>query len=196
VAEDVLSGKLLIANPRMVDPNFDRTVVLVLAHGDEGAIGVVLNRPSETEVGEPLPGWESLAVAPSVVFMGGPVNHSAAICLARLSGGQPGLTVAPGDAGAREGWTSVSGEVGTFDLELDPEAVAAGLSGLRIFAGYAGWAAGQLEGEIDAGAWWVVEAESRDVFSDRPEQLWGGVLRRQGGSLALVAHYPADPHLN
>jgi putative transcriptional regulator len=87
-------------------------------------------------------------------------------------------------------------EVGTLDLELETQEIPTSLTQLRVFAGYAGWGAGQLESELSAGAWWVVDAAADDVFSDEPEMLWQRVLRRQGGRLALVAAYPADPMLN
>jgi putative transcriptional regulator len=180
-----LKGRLLVANPLLPDPNCDRTVVLLLAHEDEGALGVVLNRPSDTEVDAPLPRWERLAASPSVVFVGGPVAPGAAICLARVPEGQHA-----------DGWIPLVGELGTLDLEQDPDDVVVGVAAIRVFAGYAGWGPGQLEQEIDAGAWFVLPAEPGDPMSDDPEQLWKRVLRRQGGRLALVAALPPDPSLN
>jgi putative transcriptional regulator len=79
---------------------------------------------------------------------------------------------------------------------VDPVAVGSDISELRVFAGYAGWSSGQLEAELDAGAWWVLDAEPADVFSDDPDDLWSGVLGRQPGPLSLVAYYPPDPTLN
>ncbi len=178
------TGRLLVANPLLPDPNFDRTVVLLLAYGAEGALGVVLNRPSETDLRAPLPQWLTLAASPAVVFVGGPVQHQAVICLARAPGEAPG------------GWQAVAPEVGTLDLESDPSGFGAHISSVRIFAGYAGWGAGQLEGEISAGAWWVVDADPADPFSEEPESLWKRVLRRQGGALAVVSAYPDDPTMN
>jgi putative transcriptional regulator len=86
--------------------------------------------------------------------------------------------------------------LGTLDLERDPDDLAMGVEAIRVFAGYAGWGPGQLEREIEAGAWFIVPAEPGDVMSDDPEQLWKRVLRRQGGQLAVVATFPADPSLN
>ena len=187
---DVLRpGRLIVANPLLPDPNFDRTVVMLLAYGEEGAFGVVLNRPSDTMLAAPLPRWEHLAASPRVVFVGGPVQHQAVICLARAFG-HPAAAIPP------QGWSAVLPEVGTLDLDLDPEGLQASLSHVRIFAGYAGWTAGQLEAEIGAGAWWILEASPDDAFCDDPDELWKQVLRRQGGSLALVAAYPDDPMLN
>jgi putative transcriptional regulator len=189
MAEVSLKGRVLVANPVLPDPNFERTVVLLLAHEDEGALGLVLNRPSETEVDAPLPRWERLAARPQVVFVGGPVRPGAAICLARVpTRVSPNLEM--------QGWTPVVGELGTLDLEQDPDDLAPGVEAIRVFAGYAGWGPGQLEGEIDAGAWFVLPAEPGDVMSADPEQLWKRVLRRQGGKLAMVAAFPDDPSTN
>jgi putative transcriptional regulator len=185
MAEPSLKGQLLVANPLLPDPNFDRTVVLVLAHEDEGALGLVLNRPSDTDIDAPLPRWERLAAEPPVVFVGGPVAPGAAICLARVPEGR-----------LSEGWIPLLGELGTLDLEQDPDELTIGVEAIRIFAGYSGWGPGQLEQEIDVGAWFVLPANSDDPMSDDPEQLWKRVLRRQGGKLALVGAFPPDPSLN
>ena len=179
------TGQLIVANPVLPDPNFDRTVVLVLAHEDKGALGVVLNRPSEMDVDAPLPRWERLAAEPPVVFVGGPVAPGAAICLATVPSGAP-----------IPGWTPVTGQLGTLDLEQDPDELGSTVSQIRIFAGYAGWAPGQLEAESSSGAWFVVDAEPGDAMADDPGQLWKRVLRRQGADLAVVAAFPADPNRN
>jgi putative transcriptional regulator len=178
----VSAGRLLVANPLLPDPNFDRTVVLLIAHSGEGALGLVLNRPSQMEVGDPLPQWARLAAEPPVLFLGGPVAHQAVICLARRPGPAPagaGPEVAPG--------------VATVDLDQDPEQALGGAGPVRLFAGYAGWAPGQLEGELEAGAWWVVDAEPSDPFTLDPKGLWRAVLRRQRPPLCFVAWFPEDP---
>ena len=185
MAVSSLKGRLLVANPLLPDPNYDRTVVLVLAHEDEGALGLVLNRPSDTDIDAPLPRWGRLAAEPPVVFVGGPVAPGAAICLARVPEGEPS-----------EGWIPLLGELGTLDLEQDPDDLVVGVEALRIFAGYSGWGEGQLEQEINVGAWFVLPADPDDPMSDDPEQLWKRVLRRQGGKLALVGAFPPDPSLN
>jgi putative transcriptional regulator len=199
-----LKGRLLVANPAMPDPNFHRTVVLLLAHQEDGALGVVLNRPSELDVDSPLPRWERLVADPPVVFVGGPVAPGAAICLARVPDapftGRPGEDPPDGlnlaGVGGQGGWVPLVGDLGTLDLEGDPDDLTIKVEAIRVFAGYAGWGPGQLEGEIDAGAWFVVSAEAADALSGDPEALWKRVLRRQGGQLALVAAYPNEPSLN
>lgn len=183
--EDSLKGKLLVATPGLRDPNFFRTVILLLEHNEEGAAGVVLNRPSDTDYEGPLEPWSPVAARPPVVFVGGPVQPSAAVCVASL---EPGVHV--------DGFAPVFGGLGTLDLSKPPEAVAPDLERIRVFAGYSGWEAGQLEHEIDEGAWYVLDADHEDAFTPTPERLWSFVLRRQGGTYAMVANFPADPSLN
>ncbi len=185
MTDQPLTGRLLVATPVLGDPNFDRTVVLVLEHSDDGAVGLVLNRPSEMAVLEPMPGWEHVTASPSVIFVGGPVAQTAVIGLARGRGEQ-----------AADGWRPVVGRVGIVDLAGSPEDVVPAIEDLRLFAGYAGWGEDQLEAEVDAGAWWVVDAAPTDVLSDRPEALWPAVLRRQPGRLAMYANFPIDPSAN
>jgi putative transcriptional regulator len=182
-----LKGRLLVASPMLGDPNFERAVVLLLEHGDEGALGVVLNRPSDLEIGEPLPDWHRWSGNPDVVFVGGPVSRNAVIALGRAS--------APASL-PRGTWEPVVGPLGLLDLSADPDDLAGGLDVLRVFAGYAGWAPSQLEGEIGEGAWYVVDVDPDDVFTSEPDRLWRRVLTRQGGQLARVAAVPDDPRMN
>lgn len=169
-----------MATPLIADPNFERAVVLLLGHEDEGAAGVILNRPSELELEAALPDWASLAAQPRVVFGGGPVNPGAAVCLARADG-------------APDGWEPVIGPLGVFDLAREARD---GLDRLRIFSGYAGWGQGQLEAEIATGAWLVLDADPDDALTTEPRSLWRFVLRRTGGNAALLANYPDDPSHN
>ena len=185
-----------MANPLLPDPNFDRTVVLLLAYNDDGALGLVLNRPSETLLAAPLPDWEQLAADPAVVFVGGPVHHQAVICLARSGRESPAPGGGVDGSELGDGWRAVTPDIGTVDLDLDPDVLHSAFQHVRVFAGYAGWGGGQLESEIEAGAWWVVDAEAEDPFSDEPDELWKRVLRRQRGPLKLVAWYPDDPDMN
>lgn len=183
-----LAGKLLVASPVLEDPNFARAVVLMLEHTKEGALGLVINRASGTPVADPLPQWAAFAAEPSHVFVGGPVEPQAAICLALV---EP-------DADP-PGWRRLDGRawsLGVLDLGSDPAWHADALSRLRVFAGYAGWSAGQLDAEISAGGWYVVDASAEDALDAEPDALWRRVLRRQGGTLAMVATFPSDPRLN
>lgn len=185
-----LAGQLLVASPMLDDPNFARTVVLLLEHTEDGALGLVLNRPSATSVGEALPQWLVQAADPAHVFVGGPVEPQAAICLARWPGGRSETEA--------EGFRVLSDSdptLGVLDLGADPATVPESFR-LRVFAGYSGWSAAQLEAEISMGGWYVVDAVPTDVLSPVPEDLWRNVLRRQGGNLALVSSFPLDPRMN
>ena len=178
-------GVLLVASPLLGDPNFRRTVVYVLDHRSDGSVGVVLNRPSDVTLLDVLPQWWELASIPRTLFVGGPVETNAALCLAEARPGtQP------------SGWTAVSGPIGLTDLDTDPTALERDLNQVRVFAGYAGWGTGQLADEIAEGAWLVVAGHAGDVFADPGSDLWRSVLRRQGGSVALLATYPEDARLN
>jgi putative transcriptional regulator len=181
-----LKGRLLVATPLLQEPTFRRTVVVVLEHGAaEGAVGVVVNRPARVPVDAVVPTIDGLVTAPRVLFEGGPVSPTTAIAL--------GLA-APGSE--PDGWRPVVPPLATVDLDYDPALLATSLRALRVFAGYAGWSAGQLEREIAEGAWYVVDALPLDPFGSDPSALWSAVLRRQGWPLSLVASYPVDPRLN
>lgn len=187
---DNLTGRLLVAAPRPeedADPEdvFARSVVLVLHHDDEGAHGLVLNRPLKADVDVVLPGWQTHVTAPQTLFQGGPVQLDSALALATVPGEDTTL-----------GIKRLFGSVGLVDLDAPPVVVMPEVSALRIYAGYSGWEGGQLEGEIRRGTWFVVDAEPADPFSTVPDDLWAQVLRRQHGALALVSTFPPDPSMN
>lgn len=182
-------GKLLVATPPLADPNFDRTVVFMLEHTDDGAVGVVINRPTPFPLPEGVERWESNLSAPATLFEGGPVELDALIALARHSGAPPAPLDDDEDDG---GWTLVVGDIGSVDLAMDPAIAGAGVTHLRVFRGYSGWGPQQLDGELAEGAWMVLAAESDDVFSPEPSSLWRTVIRRQGGRMAWVANAPDD----
>lgn len=184
------AGALLVAGPSLEDPNFHRTVVLLLAFGPvEGALGVVLNRPNEVPVGELLPGWEDLAAEPRSVFIGGPVARDNVICLARL---RPALL---------EGFdgcapvTDVEG-LATLDLNRSPADMIEGVDAIRIFSGYAGWSPGQLEDEVEAGGWLILPGTLADAFTPDPPALWKQVLRRGGPRTSLYVNAPPKLSMN
>jgi len=180
-------GHLLVATPLLGDPSFERTVVLVLEHSDDGALGVVLNRPSPLPVDDPLPDWARFAPDPAVVFVGGPVAKGSVIAIA----GRDAVHDLPEGA-----WEPVLDGLGVLDLAVDDAVVGPTLIGVRVFTGYAGWGERQLEGEIAEGAWWVVDAARGDALSAQPEALWRDVLRRQPAPLSRYANYPRDVHAN
>ena len=191
-----LTGHLLVAAPRMADPNFARRVVLILDHGAHGALGVVLDRPGGVAVGELMPQWEAWATPPAELFTGGPVARNALIGLVRLISREASVE---GSDRRPTGWrTLVDAErpVGTVDLGADPAPMADSIVGVRLFSGYAGWDSDQLEDEIEDGSWYVVRAAAPDPISADPESLWRRVLKRQGGALAVVSGFPDDPAMN
>jgi putative transcriptional regulator len=177
-----LQGHLLLAGPGLVDPNFWRTVVLLGEHSDEGALGVVLNRASETTVSEAVPELAELAEGMGAVHLGGPVQPSAIVVLADF--------VEPEEAGSL-----VLESIGFLPSEVDP-ATLGELRRARVYAGYAGWGPGQLEGELAEGSWIVEPAIPEDVFTDDPDGLWSAVLRRKGGPFSVLASMPPDPNRN
>jgi putative transcriptional regulator len=177
---------LLVATPQLVDTNFADTVVLLLDVGDEGALGVVLNRPSPIAVSEVLSDWGQVVAEPEVLFQGGPVSTEGALAVGCLRD--------TGDVPV--GFREVAGELGVIDLDTPVELVDGSLVGMRIFAGYAGWGAAQLHGEIEEGSWYVVPSVPRDVFREDATDLWREVLRRQPGDLAWHSTRPVDPELN
>jgi putative transcriptional regulator len=183
---EVRAGMLLLASPEMLDPNFVDTVVLLLDADQEGAMGVVINRPSPVPVVSVLEGWSEIVSDPEVLFRGGPVSPEGALAVALLheSGAAP--------AGLRP----VTDRLAIVDLEGEAEDIDAAVDGVRIFAGYAGWGAGQLEGEVDGGDWYVVPSLPPDAFRADPSTLWREVMRRQPGELAWHVNRPADPELN
>lgn len=185
---DDLIGRLLVASPQLGDPNFERSVIIVLDHGPEGALGVVLNRPTGLPVDEILEPWrdQALAAPPGVVFRGGPVSPDAVIGLA--------LTDATEIDEAQ--WRIILDGVGTVDLAVAPDEQPVAVRGVRMFAGYAGWSPDQLEAELVEGAWIVIDALVDDVFTADVDALWHDVLQRQGGKLALLAAYPPHPSVN
>lgn len=184
--ESLQAGMLLVATPALLDPNFVATVVLLLDVDDEGALGVVLNRPSPVAVAEVLEPWGEAVAEPEVVFQGGPVGTEAALAVALLRD--------PDDEPV--GFRGVHGRLGLLDLDTPLELLAGSLDQVRIFAGYAGWGPGQLADEVDEGSWYVVPAQDSDAFRDDTEMLWRDVLRRQPGELAWHSTRPVDPDLN
>jgi putative transcriptional regulator len=175
-------GQLLIAGPTLPDPNFQRTVVLMIEHSPEGALGLVLNRPSESRVGEVVSELEELLRADSPVFVGGPVQPGGLIVLARFPEPDLAALLSFADVGI------LRAEV---PLDDPPELLAA-----RAFAGHAGWGPGQLDDELERGDWILEPATVDDAFTEEPQKLWSAVLTRKGGSYALVARMPPDPSVN
>ena len=178
-----LKGRLLVATPALFDPNFRRTVVLVGEHGEEGAMGLVLNRPSDVTVGEAVPPLAAVAGADSRVHVGGPVQPEAVLVLAEFTDPEAAATLVVGDVG----FASSEGEL---------ESVGDSVRRARVFAGYSGWGPGQLEAELEEESWLVEPAEGVDLFPEPGDDLFGSVLRRKGGTYRMLALMPEDPSSN
>jgi putative transcriptional regulator len=180
---DSTRGKLLIAGPTLSDPNFWRTVVLVVEHSDDGALGLVLNRPSESTVGDAVPQLGELIDPDDSVLVGGPVEPSAVIVLADFADPEGAALLA-------------FDQIGVLGSGFEPEALVDGVRTARAFAGHAGWGPGQLDDELERGDWIIEPAQYSDAFTPEPTDLWTDVLERKGGSYALVARMPVDPSMN
>jgi putative transcriptional regulator len=180
---ETLRGQLLVASPALRDPNFLRTVVLVTEHTPGGAMGFVLNRPTPIAVTDALPHLGEVVEDDAFVFVGGPVQPESAMALAELE-----------DVGSAA--AIAFGAIGFLQPDADAAELAHGILRLRVFAGYAGWGAGQLESELEEEAWILEPAVPDDVFSPTPDRLWRAVLERKGGTYALVARMPSDPSVN
>jgi putative transcriptional regulator len=181
--DESLVGQLLLASPALHDPNFERTVVLIGVHSSEGAMGVVLNRPSGVTIGEAAPQLEETIDESERVFVGGPVQPSSIVFLAEFDD--------PAPAGVL-----VLGRIGFPAPDAELEELSRAIGRVRVFAGFAGWGEGQLEAEIAEGDWIAQVALPEDVFTELPEDLWSSVLTRKGGSYALIARMPPDPSVN
>jgi len=187
-----------VATPPLDDPHFDRSVVFMLEHGDAGAIGVVVNQCTPEDCPDEISAWSSHLRAPAAVFTGGPVERAALIGLA--------LAVGPTDGGWNEVTTPAGTDLwpgapadavlGSVDLTEDPHSLATRIVAARIFRGYSGWSAGQLDRELAEGSWMVFDATIDDVLTGDPDTLWRRVVARQGGRTGWVAAVPDDLSAN
>ena len=178
-----LSGQLLLAGPALRDPNFARSVVLIGMHTSEGAMGVVLNRPSRITVGEAVPQLREAVSEHEPVYVGGPVQPTSVVLLAEF--------LDPAPAGLL-----VLGRIGFPAADADIDHLGEAIVRSRVFAGFAGWGGGQLDAEVEHGDWIAQAALPDDVFTELPGELWSSVLQRKGGSYALLARMPLDPSVN
>jgi len=180
--EDSLRGKLLVASPALVDPNFARTVVFMTEHNDEGGMGIVLNRPSDTAVDSVVSELTEIAGG-EPVYVGGPVQPEALVLLAEFTN----LEAAA--------WVVVA-DVGLASADVDLDELAGSVRRGRVYAGYSGWGPGQLEEEVEGDSWIIEPPLPPELFPDDPATLWSDVLARKGGQYSLIARMPADPSLN
>lgn len=171
-------GSLLVATPDMKDPHFARAVILLIAYAvEDGAMGLILNRPltvDQMDTQSPIASWMESSQSPSTIFLGGPVEPNGYIC----------MTPDP---------TSLSG-LRSVDIESISPVHLDGPH--RVFRGYSGWGAGQLEDELTFKSWYVVESQLTDRLTTSPDSLWNEVLQRQSGPLRRLGLFPSDPEVN
>ncbi len=178
---DFLQGKLIVSSPSLLDPNFRKTVVLIAHHDEEGALGLVLSRPSDVPAAEAVPVLDGLPGAEDPVFVGGPVQPDAFMVLAEFED-------------VDESAAPIIDGLGFMPADAEPGELA--IKRLRLFAGYSGWGSGQLEDELADESWIVVDAAADDAFADDPDLLWRTVVQRKGGAFSLMENMPFDPGLN
>jgi putative transcriptional regulator len=177
-----LTGRLLVSGGGLFDPNFRHTVVLVGEHNPEGAVGVVLNRPMDVTVEQAAPPLAVLVDPAEPLFEGGPVAPALPVLLAEVR--DPEILD-----------LRVFGSVGFLTDEI-PADIRPEVLRARVFAGHAGWGAGQLEAELEDGSWIIDRATEDDVFTPTPYGLWRRVLERKGPEYAALARVPFDPSMN
>lgn len=180
------AGELLVSSSQGSGDFFDQSVVLLLDCDGDGALGVTLNKLGDIPLASVLPDWIELVAPPNVLFVGGPVSPNGAVCVAKL--------VDPSEE--PPGWRRVVGDIGLLHLDTPVELAAGGYTALRIYAGYSGWAPGQLDDELARGLWYRMDSREEDIFTADPAGLWRRVLRRQGGTPALLSTWPQDPQMN
>ncbi len=178
------NGRLLAASPLLLDPHFQRAVIIIIEHTDEGALGVVLNQPTEILATDALPApLSELIPATEYVHCGGPVQPNAVIIVGAFS--DP--TRAAG---------LIFDAIGVLQPDSAADDITEHVSELRVFGGYAGWGPGQLEAEFGEGAWIDIAATRLDIFNEAPDTLWSDVLARKGPEYAIFGRAPEDPSLN
>jgi putative transcriptional regulator len=182
-AVDSFKGQLLVATPSLYDPNFRRSVVLIAEHSDQGAMGVVLNRPSDSTVADAVPDLATLVEERERLHVGGPVEPQAVIVLAEFADGTDAATL-------------VTGDIGFVSADSDFALVAAATRRARVYAGYSGWGPGQLESELEEDSWLVEPVDGANLFPEPDEDLYATVLRRKGGMYRVLALMPSDPRVN
>lgn len=179
---DSLKGRLIISAGGLFDANFRQTVVLIGTHDRDGAVGVVLNRPLDLTIEEAIPPLAELTGPKEWLFRGGPVEPDQAVLL--VESADPAILTVP-----------VLGTVGFLTGDVSP-GVRSSVRRARVYVGHAGWGPGQLDAELDAGAWIVDEARDDDIFTPEPRSLWRRVLERKGPPYTAIARIPFDPSAN
>lgn len=179
-------GIFLVASPALRDPNFRQAVVLLCEHGPEGALGVVVNRPTGILLSEALPQVPVLEGQRHVLFCGGPVQPNQVLLLYRVN-------EAPQDTHHVFDGVYLGGDVSALEHLLTSPSEA---EMFRAYIGYSGWAPGQLEMEMKTGSWITLPADPATVFQKDPARVWPDIMRSLGKPYDFYAEMPFDPNLN
>jgi putative transcriptional regulator len=177
-------GRLLISEPFLPDPNFERTVVLLCEHNDEGSFGFVLNKPSIVKLNEVM---EDMTAIESIVYVGGPVQQDTLHFIHRHSGVNNAVEIT-----SHVYW---GGDFENLLVLCDTKQISA--TDIRFFLGYSGWGPGQLDSELEQDSWIVCDFVSDQLlFETEPDTMWRKALENMGGRFSVYSNYPTDPRLN
>jgi len=177
-------GKILVSEPYLPDPNFERTIILLCEHNDDGSFGFVMNKPSLAKLGDVM---QDLSAFDAPVFIGGPVQQDTLHYIHRVQDLEESIEVMDGIY-----WG------GNFDQLvslIETKQVAS--SDIKFFLGYSGWSAGQIEEELKEDSWIVSDKVNEELLFDiKAEAMWQYALKRMGGRFSVYSNYPQDPRLN
>lgn len=177
-------GRLLISEPFLPDPNFERTVVLLCEHNEEGSFGFVLNKPSILKVNEVMQDLEGVE---NLVFVGGPVQQDTLHFIHRNASLENAVEIVE-----KIYW---GGAFENLMAMLDSRQITA--VDIRFFLGYSGWGPGQLDSELAQDSWIVCDyVTDQLLFDTGPDVMWRKALENMGGRFSMYSNYPVDPRLN
>ena len=177
-------GRLLLSEPYLADPNFERTVILLTEHNNEGSVGFILNNPADTRLSEVM---EDLKGLDSQIFIGGPVQQDTLHFIHKNAELEDAIELDNGLywGGNFEQLLSMI-ELGKFAVE-----------DIKFFLGYSGWSPDQLEDELKLNSWIVSDRISQElIFETLPDQMWKRAMQELGGRFSVYSNYPADPRMN
>ncbi len=181
---DLQKGRLLLSEPYLADPNFERTVILLTEHNDEGSVGFILNKPSESRLNEVM---EDVKGLDAQIFIGGPVQQDTLHFIHRFSDLEDAIELENGLY-----WG------GNFEQLLSQaDTGKLSLTEIKFFLGYSGWSTDQLDDELKLNSWIVSDRLSHElIFETSPEQMWKRAMQELGGRFSVYSNYPADPRMN
>lgn len=178
------AGRLLVSEPYLPDPNFERTIILLCEHNDDGTIGFILNKPSLSKLSELI---SELDAFHNPVGVGGPVQQDTLHYIHRCADVEGAIEVASGIFWGGE-FEDVIQKMNTSQINF---------TDIKFFLGYSGWSTGQLDDELELNSWIVSGKVTKElIFETEPDQMWKKTLREMGGRFSMYANYPVDPTMN